>query len=215
MRRRLAESISTILWAQTLVASVAFSDDLPDFLGADQIRDLYATELTGAEVVPTLVQEAFVAAEDRNFFKEEWPISTVTQQLARRFTAPEGGMVSRKLSELATVQTIEATLERPEILAWYLQGIYLGRGCYGVKAAANAYFGKVPEALTLAEAAMLAALPTAPTVFDPSRNPEKALGRRNFVLSEMAKAGFVEDAAAQAAAGDTLGVVEPSQRCDG
>jgi penicillin-binding protein 1A len=91
--------------------------------------------------------------------------------------------------------------------------VYLGRGCYGVEPASRAYFGTTPENLRLEQMALLAALPKAPTMYDPERRTEKALERRNLLLAEMAKAGFITAAIAQLAAKQPLGVVEPAARC--
>jgi penicillin-binding protein 1A len=180
-----------------------------------EIRAAYEVLTADADPVPEMVQQAFVAAEDRDFQRRDAGLSTITRQLAKRVNSPEGGMLSQKLTELSTTRAIAQALEKPEILAWYLHGIYLGRGCYGVKSAALAYFGETPAGLTLAQAALLAALPKAPTLFDPSRNPESARERRNFVLAEMVTAGFVTAERAGAAADAPLGTVEPPGDCTG
>ena len=215
MRRRLLEGARISLFGIALLAcaSISLAEDRAGVLAPAEITVIYEEQTAGADVIPKAIQEAFVAAEDRNFFAVENVTSTITQQLAKRFISPEHGMLSRKISEVSTTLAIEQALERKEILAWYLHGIYLGRGCYGVEAASLAYFGKRPDQLGLKDMALLAALPKAPAALDPARNPERALMRRNFVLSEMAKAGFVTDAAGKSAATEPLGVIEPPQRC--
>lgn len=195
-------------------AAVAWSDDRAGGMTSEDIRAIFERQTTGTVVLPKALQDAFVAAEDRDFYTAQGQLSTISQHLAKRFIRPTRGMAAYKLSELSTTLAIENTLTRPEILAWYLQGIYLGRGCYGVDAAAPAYFGRAPAALALAESAMLAALASAPTSFDPSRRPEKAFERRNLVLAEMVKAGFVTEAAGATAARTPLDPIEPPGRCD-
>ena len=215
MRRLFLDSARLSLFGIALLAcaSISLAEDRAGVLAPAEITAIYEEQTAGANVIPKVVQEAFVAAEDRNFYAVENGTSTITQQLAKRFIPPERGMLSRKISEVSTTLAIEQALERKEILAWYLHGIYLGRGCYGVEAASLAYFGKRPDQLGLKDMALLAALPKAPAALDPARNPERALMRRNFVLSEMAKAGFVTDAAGKSAATEPLGVIEPPQRC--
>lgn len=217
MRPRLRETARMIVRVITLLAfaSAAWADDQVAVVVPEELKAAYDLQMADADVVPKTVQDAFVAAEDRYFYSGKFASSTITQVLAKRFLRPGLGMVSHKTSEILTTLAIEQILEGDEILAWYLQTIYLGRGCYGVEAAAQAYFNRSPEALTLAQAAMLAALPKAPTKFDPSRHPDKALRRRDFVLAEMVKAGFVTQDAAAVAASSALGAIEPPVMCDG
>lgn len=216
MRSRLLDSarISLIGFALLAWASISRAEDRAGVLAPAEITAIYEEQTADADVIPKAVQEAFVAAEDRNFYAVENGTSTITQQLAKRFISPERGMLSRKMSEVSMTMAIEQALKRKEILAWYLDGIYLGRGCYGVAAASLVYFGRRPDQLGLADMALLAALPKAPAALDPARDPEKALVRRNFVLSEMAVAGILTDATAKSAAIEPIGVIEPPQRCE-
>jgi penicillin-binding protein 1A len=163
------------------------------------------------EVPPVLVQ-AVLAIEDHRFFEHMGinvgrilkavaadliqgrlaeGASTITQQLAKvLFLSPEK-TVTRKLREALLALEIERRHTKEEILSFYLNQIYLGNGAYGVAAASEVYFGKPLADLGLAECGLLAALPKAPSLYDPFRNPEKALGRRNLVLERMAALGWV------------------------
>jgi len=164
--------------------------------------------------MPLDLQNAFLAAEDSRFYNH-WGIdvkatlraiaanvkarsvrqggSTITQQLARNL--PIGidrrRTYSRKVKEAFVALQVERKFTKDEILELYLNQIYLGEGAYGVESGARTYFGKNVEELTLAECAMLAALPKSPRNYSPRRNPEKALGRRNTVLKLMLRKGYV------------------------
>ncbi len=175
------------------------------------------------EDMPPHLIRAFLAIEDHRFFEHiglnlgriakallvdllERRIveggSTITQQLAKvLFLTPERTL-RRKIREAILALEIERQYTKQEILEFYLNQIYLGNGAYGVAAAADVYFGKSVADLTLAEAALLAALPKAPARYDPFRNPERARRRRNLVLRRMAELGWVapEDAREAAAA---------------
>ena len=125
--------------------------------------------------------------------------STITQQLAKvLFLTPERSL-TRKIKEALLALRIERTYSKEEILALYFNQIYLGSGAYGVEAAARTYFDKGVENISLGEAALLAALPKAPTSLSPSRYPERALRRRNIVLDRMHKLGFISEEQAQEA----------------
>ncbi|SNZ13547.1 penicillin-binding protein 1A [Hydrogenobacter hydrogenophilus] len=162
--------------------------------------------------IPPYVREAFISAEDRNFYRHfgidpvavlralianlrEREIaqgaSTITQQLARNlFLTPEKSF-KRKLKEMLLAIKIERTFSKDKILEMYLNYIYLGQGAYGVEAASRIYFGKHVKDLTLDEAALLAGLPKAPTKYNPFRNPEKVKERRNYVLQRMYEDGYI------------------------
>ncbi|MGB9873502.1 MAG: penicillin-binding protein 1A, partial [Hydrogenobacter sp.] len=162
--------------------------------------------------IPPYVREAFISAEDRNFYRHfgidpvavlralianlrEREIaqgaSTITQQLARNlFLTPERSF-KRKLKEMLLAIKIERTFSKDKILEMYLNYIYLGQGAYGVEAASRIYFGKHVKDLTLDEASLLAGLPKAPTKYNPFRNPEKVKERRNYVLQRMYEDGYI------------------------
>ncbi|HEY5712406.1 MAG TPA: PBP1A family penicillin-binding protein [Allosphingosinicella sp.] len=192
-------------------------------------------QLSYDEFPPGLIN-SFLAAEDRTFFSHggiDYPGllgavfdyiskagsgerahggSTITQQVAKIFFTGNQYSVTRKIREAFLARRIEAVLTKPQILELYLNQIYLGRNAYGVQAAARAYFNKDVAQLTLAESAFLAILPKSPTNYDPVRRPERALARRNFVLSEMRRNNFITQAQYSDALAQPLGVTTgPSQ----
>lgn len=117
--------------------------------------------------------------------------STITQQLTKRLFLNTGKTISRKLKEVALAIQIEKRYSKDEILALYLNQIYLGSGAYGVEAAAEIYFDKHAKDLTVGEAALLAGLPKAPSTYSPYRNLKAATERRNHVLRRMADEGHI------------------------
>ncbi len=162
--------------------------------------------------VPVLVEQAFVAAEDRRFYQHDGidPVgiaralvrnisrgsveegaSTITQQLARTVYLSQDRTLLRKLKEAALAGKLERQLSKRQILTEYLNVVYLGSGAYGVADAAWIYFSKTPSELSLPEAALIAGLPPAPSVYSPLVNPELALERRAIVLRRMQEAGFI------------------------
>ena len=180
---------------------------------------------------PTQLINAFLAAEDRTFFEHgglDYPGlagavfdyiaksgtgerarggSTITQQVAKIFFIGDEYSVTRKIREAFLARRIESVLSKEQILELYLNQIFLGRNAYGVQAAARAYFGKDVDELSLAQSAYLAVLPKAPSNYDPVRRPERALERRNWVLAEMARNGFITEAQRAAAAAEPLATV--------
>lgn len=162
---------------------------------------------------------AFVAAEDARFFEhpgvdvfgivraflrnvEAGEIvqggSTITQQVVKRILLTSEKSFARKIKEAVLAYRIDNYLTKEEILTLYLNHIFLGRGSYGVEAAAQEFFSKHVEDLSLAEAAILAGIPKAPSRYSPYSNPQKAKERQAYVLRRMAEVGFVtrEEAAA-------------------
>ncbi|AIE73623.1 Multimodular transpeptidase-transglycosylase [Synechocystis sp. PCC 6714] len=180
--------------------------------------------------IPPLIEQAFIASEDSRF-REHRGIdpqgiiraslsnvqsgdvvqgaSTITQQLARLVFLTQDRTLARKLREVRLAQKIETALPKDQILERYLNLIYLGSGAYGVADAAHAYFSKAPEDLTLGEAATLAGVVPAPSVYSPRQNLELATRRRNEVLNRMAEVGFITPAEAQTAIAEPL-VLKPS-----
>ncbi len=177
--------------------------------------------------MPLLIQRSFVAAEDRRFYQHdgidllgisramlrnlqqgavEEGASTITQQLARTVFLSQDRTIVRKLKEAALAGKIERQLSKEQILEQYLNYVYLGSSAYGVSDAAWIYFSKRPDQLTLPEAAMIAGLPPAPSVYSPLVNPELALKRRAIVLSRMREAGFIDDAQLERASAAPLGL---------
>ncbi|PHS72752.1 MAG: peptidase [Cycloclasticus sp.] len=173
--------------------------------------------------IPTMQINAFLAAEDKDFFQhsgvdffglvraatqliltgeKKQGGSTITMQVARNFFLTKEKTYIRKVREILLSFTIEQQLSKQEILALYLNKIYLGHRSYGIAAAADVYYGKPLSALTLAEQAMIAGLPKAPSAFNPISNPKRALIRRNYVLSRLARLNYInkqqhDDATAQ------------------
>jgi penicillin-binding protein 1A len=164
------------------------------------------------EDIPQRLIQAFVAAEDRNFFKHPGVDvgaiiramianlkagrivqggSTITQQLAKNLFLTRERTIRRKIREAILALKIERTFDKKKILELYLNQIYLGNGAYGVEAASRVYFGKSVKDLTLEEAALLAGLPKAPSRFNPFVNPELAQKRRNYVLRRMLEDGYI------------------------
>lgn len=125
--------------------------------------------------------------------------STITQQLAKNLF-PRGEnlskpqLVIRKFQEWVTATKLEYNYSKDEILAMYLNTVFYGHNAYGIKKAAETFFGKEPDSLNLQEAAMLAGVVNAPTKFSPKRNPNSALWRRNLVLKRMETNGFIDEA---------------------
>ena len=125
--------------------------------------------------------------------------STITQQLAKSlYPRKEGvgkvGMVWIKLKEWVTAVKIERDYTKDEIMTMYLNSIFFGSGAYGVRSAAETFFSKIPSELTVEESAMLVGMVNKPTRYNPALNPDKALVRRNFVIGQMEKAGFISKA---------------------
>lgn len=165
--------------------------------------------------IPLQLRQAFLSAEDDRFYehpgidyqgilravgqlvktgKRGQGGSTITMQLARNFyLSPEKTYV-RKIKELFLSLKIESELEKDRILELYLNKIYLGNRAYGVAAAAQVYYGKQLVDLDLAQIAMIAGLPKAPSRYNPIINPDRAVIRRNYVLKRMVTLGFIDEA---------------------
>jgi penicillin-binding protein 1A len=125
--------------------------------------------------------------------------STITQQLAKNLfprgeNLSKSQLVIRKFQEWVTATKLEYNYSKDEILAMYLNTVFYGHNAYGIKKAAETFFGKEPDSLNLQEAALLAGVVNAPTKFSPKRNPNNALGRRNLVLKRMETNGFIDEA---------------------
>jgi len=187
-------------------------------------------ELAYDEYPPVVVQ-AFISAEDKTFFTHggiDYPGllgavfdyttksvtggrakggSTITQQVAKYLLQDDAYAVSRKIREAILAFRLEDTLSKQQILELYLNSIFLGRNAYGIQAASRAYFDKDVADLTLPEAAYLAVLPKAPSNYDPVRQTERALTRRNYVLREMAKNGYISEEKRASASVTPLGTI--------
>jgi penicillin-binding protein 1A len=164
------------------------------------------------EQIPKPLQDAFVAAEDKNFWRHSGVdkeailravkknvisgslkegASTITQQVAKTFLLTPERKFTRKIKEAILSSRIEASLSKEKILYLYLNQIYLGSSAYGVQAAAETYFGKHVKDLTIAECAMMAGLAKAPSMNSPRRNLKKSVERRSYVLKRMLEDGFI------------------------
>jgi penicillin-binding protein 1A len=165
-----------------------------------------------SSVPPQLIQ-AFVAAEDNRFFEHSGIDikglarattqllstgkivsggSTITMQVAKNFFLSREKTFIRKFNEIFLALQIEGSLNKDEILELYLNKIYLGNRAYGIHAAAQVYYGKSIQQLNTAEMAMIAGLPKAPSRYNPIANPERALIRRNWILSRMLELGMID-----------------------
>merc|ERR1711991_171665 len=119
--------------------------------------------------------------------------STITQQVAKNFLLTNEISYTRKIKEIIIALRMEKVLEKKQIMELYLNEIYLGNGSYGVAAASLNYFNKSLASLDLHEMAMLAALPKAPSTYNPYKNPIKALKRRNWVIKRLLDENFIKN----------------------
>ncbi len=168
--------------------------------------------VTMAEV-PDVMKKAILAAEDERFYSHggvdyisilraaatnvasgsQQGAGTITMQVARNFFLTREKTITRKLREVLLAWKIEANLSKDEILQLYINQIFLGQRAYGFAAAAQIYFGKALKDVTVAEAAMLAGLPKAPSAFNPVSNPRRAKTRQLYVLRRMHELRFLDD----------------------
>ena len=242
----------TILFVVGVAAAAGllwhFSKDLPDYSQLQDYEPPVMTRVHAADgsllgeyarerrlyipiqAVPKLVINAFLAAEDKNFYehggldftgiaragmvylqnygssRRPQGASTITQQVAKNFLLSNELSMSRKVKEALLALKIERTYSKDKILELYLNEIYLGLGAYGIAAASLVYFDKAVNELTIPEAAYLASLPKAPNNYHPFRQRERAIERRNWVIDRMAESGFVKVADADKAKHSPLGV---------
>ncbi|MGX7742576.1 penicillin-binding protein 1A [Rhodopseudomonas parapalustris] len=218
-----------------------FSKDLPDY---SQLQDYeppvmtrihasdgsllaeYAKErrlYLPIQAVPKLVINAFLAAEDKNFYehggidyqgmaraallyaqnigtnRRPQGASTITQQVAKNFLLTNEVSFTRKIKEALLAMRIERAYSKDKILELYLNEIYLGLGAYGIAAASLVYFDKSVNELTVSEAAYLAALPKAPSSLHPVKNHDRAVERRNYVIDRLLENGWISQADADKA----------------
>ncbi len=247
-------AVGTILFVVGVAATAGllwhYSKDLPDY---SQLQDYEPPVMTRVhatdgsliaeyarerrlyipiQAVPKLVINAFLAAEDKNFYehggldfigigraavnyaqnfgssRRPQGASTITQQVAKNFLLSNELSFTRKVKEALLALKIERTYSKDKILELYLNEIYLGLGAYGIASAALTYFDKGVNELTVPEAAYLAALPKAPNNYHPFRQRERALERRNWVIEQMAADGFIKAADADQAKRTPLGVTQ-------
>ena len=244
----------TILFVVGVAATAGllwhYSKDLPDYSQLQDYEPPVMTRVHAADgslvaeyarerrlyipiqAVPKLVINAFLAAEDKNFYehggldffgiaraalnyaqnfgsgRHPQGASTITQQVAKNFLLSNEVSFTRKIKEALLALKIERTYSKDKILELYLNEIYLGLGAYGIASASLTYFDKGVNELTVPEAAYLAALPKAPNNYHPFRARERALERRNWVIDQMAADGFISTAQAETAKRTGLNVTQ-------
>ena len=185
---------------------------------AEQIRE--KEHFCALSDLPADYINAVISVEDRRFYKHAGidPIgiaraivtdiktrslreggSTISQQLAKNMYFPADGTPERKIAEIFCARELEKEFDKDEILELYFNCIYFGSGYYCVYDAAKGYFGKEPGEMTLAESAMLAGVPNAPSVYSPKVNPELAAKRCKKVLSAMTECGHITEEQARQA----------------
>ncbi|HEY8004215.1 MAG TPA: transglycosylase domain-containing protein, partial [Phenylobacterium sp.] len=239
---------ATAVWAAWLFHDMPDASDLADYHPPTATR-AYAWDgtLIGEfsrerrifvpyDAIPAQLAQAFLAAEDRNFFKHSGldytgivrasakdiinlaqgrrleSGSTITQQVAKNILLTNDATIGRKLKEALIAQQLDGALSKERILELYLNEIWLGYRSYGVGAAACNYFGKSITDLDLAQCAYLASLPKGPDNYHPIRHKAQAIQRRNWVLDQMAEAGWITRAqAATAKAEDLVVQAEPTR----
>ncbi|MBN8982602.1 MAG: penicillin-binding protein 1A [Rhizobiales bacterium] len=229
-----------------------FSKDLPDYSQLQDYEPPVMTRVHAADgsllgeyskerrlylpiqAIPKQVINAFLAAEDKNFYehggidftgmaravmlyaqnygsnKRPQGASTITQQVAKNFLLTNEVSFNRKIKEALLAMRIERTYTKDKILELYLNEIYLGLGAYGIAAASLVYFDKSVNELTIAEASYLAALPKAPAALHPVRNRDRAIERRNYVIDRLQENGWIKLADAAAARKEKLVVTSRS-----
>ncbi|MCE8555261.1 PBP1A family penicillin-binding protein [Ruegeria pomeroyi] len=189
------------------------------YSGEGQLIDEFAKErrlFTPADEIPDLVKQAFISAEDKNFYTHQGydirgiaaagveairsrgsnvrGASTITQQVMKNFLLSGDRRAERKIKEIILAARLEQTLNKEQILELYMNEIFLGQNSYGVTAAAQTYFNKTLAELAPHEAATLAAMPKAPSDYHPVREYQRLLDRRNYVLREMRENGYIDKA---------------------
>ncbi len=195
-----------------------------------QLAQLYKQNRTWVPIskIPPMVRNAFIATEDRNFYEHHGldfggiaraviadyrgggrlqGASTITQQLARALFLSNEQTMSRKIQEALLALEIERNYTKDEILERYLNIIYFGAGAYGIEAASHTYFGTDVGHLTIAQAAMLAGLPAAPSDYSPYTNLAHARSRQSHVLDRMLASGYITKAQQEEAENAPLGLI--------
>jgi penicillin-binding protein 1A len=229
-----------------------FSKDLPDYSQLQDYEPPVMTRVHAADgsllgeyakerrlylpiqAVPKLVINAFLAAEDKNFYehggvdysgmaraallyvqnygsnRRPQGASTITQQVAKNFLLTNEVSFTRKIKEALLAMRIERTYSKDKILELYLNEIYLGLGAYGIAAASLVYFDKSVNELTIAEASYLASLPKAPAALHPIKNHDRAVERRNYVIDRLQENGWIKASDADKARKEPLVVATRS-----
>ncbi|BCA78224.1 PBP1A family penicillin-binding protein [Desulfuromonas sp. AOP6] len=213
--------VDTLSDYQPPIVSSVYSD------GGETIAEFFKERrlIVSVDRMPQRLIEAFVSAEDSHFFEHKGIDlmsimraalknlkaggivqggSTITQQVAKSLLLTPEKKFERKFKEAILAWRMEKKLSKEEILYLYLNQIYLGHGAYGVQAAAENYFDKNVEDLTLAECSLLAGLPQAPSRYSPYRNFDRAKERQKYVLKRMIEEGYISPEEAEAAQGEAI-----------
>lgn len=203
------------------------------YSGEGEIIDEFARErrlFVASEDIPDLVKQAFISAEDKNFYTHHGydtrgmvaavieavqsrgqrmrGASTITQQVMKNFLLSSDRTAERKIKEIILAARVETAMSKEKILELYLNEIFLGQNSYGVAAAAQTYYNKTLSELSPAEVAYLAALAQRPGNLHPVRQSEDAIARRNYVLGEMLDNGYLDQAAYEVAKAAPLETVQ-------
>ncbi len=186
---------------------------------------------TPIKQIPKVMQDAVLAIEDARFYQHggvdykgvvraalaqfaearSQGASTITMQLARNFYLSTEKTFTRKIYEILLALKIESLLKKEQILEIYMNQIYLGQRAYGFASASETYFGKPLKDITVAEAAMLAGLPKAPSAYNPIVNPKRATERQRYIVARMLENGFITEEQHDAALAQVLKYREPSE----
>lgn len=241
MKRTVSTLIAAFMFLILILVTMGFfmfkrfSENLPDYEQLKNYNPMITTRLYAADgslisefskekrifvpidTIPKNLINAFLAAEDSNFYKHSGidPLaifrtsirnlfsvvkgdpsmggaSTITQQVVKNFLLTRERTLQRKVKEAILAYRMSQAFSKERILELYLNQIYLGSGAYGVAAAAQVYFNKSIDELTIEEDALLATLPKAPSKLDPRKNLDKAKARRDWVIGRMVEEGFIE-----------------------
>lgn len=209
------------------------SSDPPQLLA--KLHGIEDREIIPGDKIPQFVRDAVVAIEDERFYSHSgvdliaiaralWAdirsggyvqgASTITQQFIKNAFITDEKTIDRKVREAALAYQLEKKWSKEKILDEYLNIIYFGEGAYGLQAAARTYFGVDSSQLTIAQAALLVAVPKSPSNYSPRRNPEAALGRRELVLNKMFQQGYLSSGELQEALAEPLRLAPPRTATD-
>ena len=244
--------ITSFLVGTSIVAGLFYyySQDLPDFSSLKHYHPPAVTRIYSSDgklleeyakehrvfvpisTIPKSLIEAFISAEDRNFYehpgidifsiiraafsnigniinhKRMEGGSTLTQQVVKNFLLTSERSLPRKIKEALLSYMISKAMTKEQVLELYLNQMYLGKGAYGVAAAATTYFNKSVDELNVAESAFLASLPKAPSTINPDKHYEKSIGRRNYVISRMFEDGYITKEVAEEAKKEPITLVK-------
>ncbi len=210
---------------------VYYTDELGNSYELEQLYDDGNRIWLEPDEIPDVVKDAVVAIEDERFYKHKgvdikrtagavinWTIekvtrgkrsyggSTITQQLVKNITHEDKRTPIRKIKEMMRAIALERELSKDEIITLYLNVVFFANNCNGIEAASNLYFDKKTIDLTLPEAATIAGITQRPTYFNPIKNPENALNKRNVVLKKMKELGMIGEEEYNEASGSDLGL---------